>query len=236
MNAFKKLIKESLPAKILIDCINGEWDSYRNNYNRLTITDLTWIYMGLHRFVPAQAHYDFRRISEIIKQILENQKSLIVVELGCWRGYLAESLLSLYDDSKIFSYFGYDIDHYALDISVVNDLRFKSVKLTDWWYNLNSSGDLMLACHTIEHFNVMQLKRILIKCYSSNFKYLIWELPFCQDRGLKDWYGTNNTHILDLDRTVFEFVVKSFGYDFFYGEQTSKGYIYGMVKRNLKND
>lgn len=233
----KQLYKKYTAAKVLMECINGNWDSWRNNYSRLTITDIVWIHVCLHRFIPAQAHFDFRRVQEVLNIIFcEKKESVIISELGCWRGYLAKSLLTLFDQNKIFAYIGYDVDHYAIDTSVVGDFRYKAIKLTQWWHEMKTYGDVMLACHTIEHFTDTQLKQILTRCNMNNYRFLIWELPFCQDRNQRSWDGTNNTHMLMIDRRMFQTIVKSFGYDFFYSEKTSEGWMYGMEKRNLRDD
>lgn len=230
----KKLYKNYTAAKVLMDCISGNWDSWRYNYNRLTITDITWIHVCLHRFIPAQAHFDFRHVQQVFNLIWsKTNESLIVSELGCWRGYLARSLLTLYNPNKIFAYVGYDIDHYAIDTSVVSDFRYTEVKLTKWWHDQETRGDIMLACHTIEHFTNTQLRQILTRCCINNYRFLIWELPFCQDRGLTSWYGTNNTHVLDIDRIAFEHLVKAFGYKFFYSQKTSEGHMYGMERKGF---
>jgi hypothetical protein len=237
MKSVKKLYHNYVPAKILMDCIDGKWDTWRDYYEKLTPSEITWIYSCLHHFVGEQAHFDLVRVIEAINLIFDKENKLNITELGCWKGHLAKLLLEIYDENKIGFYTGYDLDHYAIETNIVDSPRFAAVKLYDWWHNLSyprlgiDSSSVMLSCHTIEHFNDYQLKKILFKCSEAGFKYLIWELPFCQDRGLKNWYGTNNTHILNIDSTVFQFVVKACGYDFFYHEKTSEGHMFGMEIR-----
>ena len=232
MRVANKIYRHYTAARVLFDCVNGNWDSWRDNYNRLTITDIVWIHICLHRFIASQAHYDFRLVKKYLDDIIKKEEQITITELGCWRGYLAKSLLKMYDRDKVLAYYGYDVDHYAIDTHVVDSDRFHGVKLTEWWHDMdNTYSTVMLACHTIEHFTDSQLKQILFRCNANDYKYLIWELPFSQDRDLKNWRGTNNTHMLDIDQAVFRFMVRAFGYDFLESQKTSNGYIFKMIKR-----
>lgn len=69
----KKLYNEYLPARLLMDCMDGNWDSWRDNYTRLTLTELSWFHVGLHNFVGVQSHYDFRRIKEVLDKIITDE-------------------------------------------------------------------------------------------------------------------------------------------------------------------
>lgn len=231
-----KLYSGYIGAEVLAECISGNWDFYRKMYNQMNPTDLVWFYTGLHRFVGSQAHYDLEKVNQLLKEIIDKEnQSISITELGCWRGHLADSILKSYDWTEIIGWHGYDLDYQAIDTHVVESSRFYPNKLTTWWHDIpNTKGMVMVACHTIEHLTEAQLRRTLLRCCGNNFKYLIWELPFAQDRGLNNWDGTNNTHMLNIDMTVFQFLVKGCGYDFFYHEKTAEGHMYGMVKRSLK--
>ena len=104
---------------IILDASMGDWNTWRDHYDDLSINDLIWINLAINEFIRDQYCVTGYLIESSIKTILSECKILDVVELGCYRGYLAKEMLGIFTH-KIKSWIGYDINYYALDNPVAN--------------------------------------------------------------------------------------------------------------------
>ena len=207
-----KLRIESLAMHVLLSAIEGNFDVWRENYGLLDINDLIWINSGIHNFVGSQEHFNYEGVKDLIDIVLNRIPELAIIELGCWKGHLAKRLLSEYTNKEVKSYVGYDINYPAIDQSVVDDLRYTTIKMTDWFQNYKLDADILISCHTIEHMNEEQIRKIMIRINELSLKYLIFELPF-NYKGL--WNGGNNSHILKLNSEEFVKIMEEYGFKLF---------------------
>ena len=214
-------LREYVAADVLLAAIEGNYDVWRDAYERLSITDLIWIHNGLHNFIGDQARFSFDQIESIIRYICSDRKYINVVELGCWECNLAQKLLRVFDSSCITRYTGYDIDYVAIDIAKrrVNDDRLNTIKCSGWLWEYSLIGDLFISCHTLEHFNKRQLDWIIGTVRNSGFDYMILEVPFL--RPGETWYGKNNSHILSITIDKFVEIVEYNGFELLKNSVTS---------------
>jgi hypothetical protein len=220
------LRRRSAAADVLFSVLEGNWNTWRSRYNELDINDLIFIHAGYHFYSRCQAHYDFKKINEVLWRIIKNRREVNIIELGCWRGHLASEILSTYTSARIKSYTGYDIDFRALDSSVVKSKRYKSVKMTDWFYNLDFKGDILISSHTLEHFDEEQVNLLFDELYTSSINFVIVELPFSS----KKWENYGGSHVLSLGKNDFVEMIITSGFSKFYEERSSKGYVFGWMK------
>ncbi len=102
-----------------------------------------------------------------------------------------------------------DINYCAVSDSVVKDPRYLGEKLTDWVYETPAIlADVMVACHTFEHFHADQICRTLQWAYESCIEFVIIEMPYSTTK----WYNYKGSHIYDGSRDSFLVLAECSGY------------------------
>jgi hypothetical protein len=187
--------------KVFDDLRQGNWDTWRKRYEQLDINDLIWINLAIHG---------------VIREQICKTANL----LGCYRGGLAAAVLRAFP-KVIRSWIGYDINYHALDNPIVKDKRFKGVKQTDWFFNLDlpSYANLFVSMSTLEHHSNKQFEAILKKVHKSGIKYIIIGLPI-DTRG---WWGSNGSHILSFGQEDVLNIIESVGFELL---EKRKGRVY----------
>ena len=176
------------------------WDDFRVVYDDLSIDDLIEINTSWNDILPCQSYCRPDLFTEMFKLI--DEINLRVVELGCYLGNLATTVIEATPSYKISKWVGYDINHKAIDTAVVGaGLVFRPMKQEYWFWHTPfiSSYDVFASAHTLEHHNWEQVKQIL--AHVSQCKYVFLEVPF------GDWNGTSTSHVLkarhgDFDRRL----------------------------------
>jgi hypothetical protein len=212
--------------KVFNCAIKGDWDTWRKLYDKLTIDDLIWINMAIDGIIRDQICKTARGIKAAFGKIEE--ETLRVVELGCYRGGLAADMLKHFP-AMIESWTGYDINYYAVGDPIPIDKRYKAVKQTKWFYDVDFGPEpnTFVSTSTLEHHNRLQVVKILGKVAESDqIKYIIIGLPL-DPRG---WWGYNGSHILDMGRQEITQMLENFGFDIFYNEK-HRVYVWGGRKR-----
>jgi hypothetical protein len=119
-----------------------------------------------------------------------------VYEVGGWTGRLADAMLEAYCD--IVSWTNVETNELAVREPEPTSHRY-FVYCPDnyfWWREpgLRFPGDVLVACHALEHFPADDVAGILA-CFPSA-RYLHLEVPLPEGR--PDWTGYHGTHILEL--------------------------------------
>lgn len=218
-----------LAYKVLQHAQKGEWDAWRKHYDDLSIDDLVFLNMGIDAFIKEQKCLVADGIIEILEKLylLEGVRSLDVVELGCHRGGLACSVLKHFP-KMIGSWAGYDINHYAVSNPIPDDSRYKGLKQTEWFYDLqiNGSYDTFISTSTLEHHSRAQFLRIMEKLKNlSSIRYVIIGLPVRPS----GWMGYRGSHILDMNQEEIAEALEDIGFDIFYYER-KKVYLWGASR------
>jgi len=182
--------------KIISDASKSNWNTWREHYDNLSIDDLIWINLAINEFTRDQICKTGNLIENAMKILVSKVDSLDIIELGCYRGYLAESILKIFSD-KIKRWIGYDINYYALESTMVDDGRYSTVKQTDWFYDIEFplGVNTFISTSTLEHHNAEQFVKIIERIWESNIQYMILAFPLCDG---KKWNNYGGSHVLDF--------------------------------------
>lgn len=177
-----------------------DWDAWRSAYDMLTFADqqelyelVSWLHPKQESFDKVAAHRAFDAIGGV---------DLEVVELGGWNGQLADNMLAR-GDVKLWM--NYDIADVP---QACDDPRYRLEVLTDYFWNGPPvTGDVFIACHTIEHLKARELKQ-LFALLETRWVYL--EAPLHD--GPRDWTGYEGSHILEIGWNGVLDLLEEFGY------------------------
>lgn len=187
---------EATVHKTLVD---NNWDYYRSMYinGMYSFDDLVRLNNIWYHKIQNQEFYNLNKALNFFS-ILDGPVS--VVELGCYRGSLAKSILA--ENKNITSWLGYDICSDALDETVVTDKRFTPVYMDDQWYFQHKGDfDIFVSTHTLEHMTVLEVQEVLAKLDVWCKRAVYLELPLIESG--KVWRGGASSHVLRWGRKQF---------------------------------
>lgn len=190
-----------------IAAIGKDWDVWRKYYDDLTIEDLVWLNTAVSQHFGIQNHFNFGLINQIFDMIFTPHKA--VLELGCYRGYLAERMLKTRND--ILWWTGFDVNHYSIAETHVEDTRYMPFKMVDWLWNTQLppiNYHIFVASHTFEHMNAKQILSTISFLFMKSVRYLIIEMPLSN----KAWKGYNGSHVYDGSKKDFLYMMELGGY------------------------
>jgi len=163
------------------------FDQWRENYDSMSSDEQIKFYNEIEKYYPEQKSFTLKYYD----YLFANYQDVDVVEIGGWKGELADYCLKKY---PIKSWINYDITTEALNKSVCKDTRYKVKAVSfNWMDSETIESDVCLASHVIEHLSDNDLRK-LIQCIKS--KVILFEAPI--KKGLNDWTGYPGTHILKM--------------------------------------
>ncbi len=187
---------EETVHKTLVD---NNWDFYRRKYinGMYSFDDLVKLNNIWYHKVQNQEFYNLNKALDFFSTFDE---PVSVVELGCYRGSLAQQVLA--KNENITVWLGYDICSGALDDEVVHDERFKPVYMEDQWHNQHKGDfDIFVSTHTLEHMTVPEVRAVLDKLDVWCKRAVYLELPLLESG--KVWRGGASSHVLRWGRKHF---------------------------------
>lgn len=199
-----------------------KWDDYREVYDQLTIEDLIKINTAWDSILPLQNHADTAIVIEVLKKI---KSKLRVVELGCYRGLLAQKSIASLPDN-IESWVGYDINHKAIEYGEKHNKNSKyvGVKQTQWFWDTEIGvPNAFVSTHTLEHFRWEQFKKVLL--HVSDCDWIVLELPITHN----NWRGYRGSHVLEASVEDIKNFLSS--YSQFYNHQKKGIWVGGFAKK-----
>jgi hypothetical protein len=197
--------------KVFKAAAKQKWNVWREHYDELTITDLIWINLGIDQFIREQVCRANHLVENAIELIVAKQDELSVVELGCYRGGLAQEMITRFG-KQIKNWDGYDINYYAVENPICEHDRYTSIKMTEWFYDTEfyHKANVFVTTSTLEHHNRVQFAKIIKNVsFNSNIKYMILGLPLCDARKWNDYGGS---HVLDLSKVELIEIVEDAGF------------------------
>lgn len=213
------------------------WNVWREHYNKLSINDLIWINTAIDPLFPNQAHFTLPAIKEAFTEFSLQDPLLRVIELGCHQGHLAKELLDT--DINISYWRGYDVNYSAIDRSVVEDSRYDTIKMIQWFHNMSwfPHYNVFVSSHTLEHFNFKQAQATIKAVARAGIKYMMIEIPF-KLNGAPEWKDAHGSHVLNSTRSNFEDMIQAEGFSKIYYNTCKKGWahIYGWENKSNNPD
>jgi hypothetical protein len=142
---------------------------------------------------PEQAHFNYTPIKHWLDTIVP--KPVSVIEIGGWRGDLAELALSSFENIELW----HNYDLISLNgHQKCNDSRYKLISLEDdlWHLSLSSDYNALIATHVIEHLKWAELIE-LIKWIPPGIRTVLLEAPLPASDEDINWKGDHSSHILE---------------------------------------
>jgi hypothetical protein len=142
---------------------------------------------------PEQAHFDIIPINFWLENIVA--KPSAVLEIGGWRGDLAEKALSSFDHINLWH--NYDLlknNNYQK----CYDNRFKLISLNDdiWHLSLKYEYNALVATHMIEHINWKEFIE-LANWIPESIRTVLFEAPLPASNENINWKGDYSSHVLE---------------------------------------
>lgn len=181
------------------------FNDFKKEYESYTFSDKVEINKKIGKMFPGQSNWNYKSCVEFINEIAEN--NLKIVELGSWDGGLAEKVITSLPKEKISLWEGYDIP--GNKNKIFQNKKFNLYSLNDYFWKQKEckNYDLFIASHTLEHFDIKELKKLVSFLSSNKIKYIYSDTPI-----LQNWKNTWNTHVLEISKKEFENIFLSSGY------------------------
>jgi hypothetical protein len=206
------------------------WNVYREEYETMEMEDLIHINTSIDAMMPVQRCSDLKNYSEAFKLVVKKMYApMKVLELGCYRGYNAHAILSANDKRVVRLWEGFDVNHAAVDSSVVADLRYFSYKQRYWlWEMVLPEYHLFTSSHTLEHLSYEQVDKT-IKCLQQT-PYMLIELPPMP----KSWENYRGSHVFKGGMLRMDSIFTRYGYKDISRVRGSKGWVTVYEKQKNK--
>lgn len=203
--------------------VGVNWDKFRKHYDGLSFEDRTILSCYWDQMYPDQRHFHLTRFVEMFELVPENSR---ILELGCHTGCLAMQILNRFP--KLVRWTGYDF-RYPIDRTIVEDERYNTVVLKDWFYNTELiECDVFVSSHTLEHVSNKEAMAILN--HVAGIKYIMLEVPV-PENGRK-WAGWGCSHVLTLGQRHIRDFLSNAGYRQIYNRPQIGGTLWTMQEDN----
>ena len=192
--------------------VENNWDYYRDLYLRgaYSFDNLVELNNIWYHKIQNQEFYNLNKALNFFSVFDE---PVSVVELGCYRGGLAQKILE--KNENITSWLGYDICSNALNDILIIDDRFEPVYMNDSWpVQHEGDFDIFVSTHTLEHLTVSEVRQVLIKLEECCRRAVYLELPLIENG--KVWRGGASSHVLRWGRKHFRDIFNSNGWKVIY--------------------
>jgi len=185
-----------------------DWDKWRADYDSMTYDQMREFYNNLEKKYPDQNTYS-PELSVYLRELpinISNHHKLSVLEIGGWKGELADDVLE--ETDQIFLWKNLEICPAAVKNPICVNQRYYPECPDDFIWNLNDEFgtrfNILVASHVLEHMKAWQIIRFLKK--NHGFDYICMETPH------GNWNHYNGSHILDLTKEQLDDLIIGFGY------------------------
>lgn len=179
-----------------------DFDDWRARYDSMSWADHVAFY---DREVWAnhqdQRHYDSGSAARFLAEVQPER----VLELGGWRGELADEMLRAFP--WIASWTNLEVCRGAAEHPVARDGRYQARVPGDWPWRDRLAADALVLSHTIEHMTSAQVAD-LIGAASVTSIYIAAPL---NDQPT-DWSGYWGSHILDIGWDQLSVLIEASGF------------------------
>jgi hypothetical protein len=168
-------------------------DRYRNQYNSFSFEYKIKMANKWLKHYSEQAHFDIIPIKNWLENIVTRPISML--EIGGWRGDLAEIALSSYDYIKLWHNYDLIIDNNS---QKCHDKRYKLITMDDdlWHLSLKYEYNALIATHMIEHIKWKEFTE-LTKWIPACIHTVLFESPLPASAENINWMGDYSSHVLE---------------------------------------
>ncbi len=140
----------------------------------------------------------------MVQRWIENyvQKPGFILEIGGWRGDLADAILKDYD--FIHCWDNHDVSPDQSTQKCHHEF-YQQIPLGNYFWNLktDSKYNALIVSHMIEHIKWRELV-LLIRWIPENIKTVLFEATIAQSAENFDWAGHFSTHIFEKGFTTYK--------------------------------
>jgi len=167
------------------------FNKWREKYSSYSFKEQKEISNELEVLYPKQQQFNTKEVSNFLRNI-PNPK---ILEIGGWKGELASEILT--QNKSIILWHNYDICSNAIEKTVCNDKRYKTILLTDFAWNLDifSKYNVCILSHVIEHIKKHELIKLFDKI--KHIKYIYIDAPLNNPYLSQGWKNYEGTHVLE---------------------------------------
>lgn len=168
-------------------------DRYRKQYDSFSFGYKMKMANKWLKQYPEQAHFDIIPVNYWLENVVAKPTS--VLEIGGWRGDLAEKALSAYEHIKLWH--NYDLIKFN-SYQKCNDNRYKLISIEDdlWNLSLQYEYNALIATHMIEHLKWKEFIR-LINWIPACINTVLFEAPLPASGENISWKGDHSSHVLE---------------------------------------
>jgi hypothetical protein len=192
MAELKKLISQQISGPLNKYKI-FQFDRYRKRYGRFSFQFKKRKAGEWLRKYPEQAHFNYVPVSYWLENAVDKPAS--VVEIGGWRGDLANLALSSY--KHIEKWHNYDLLE-GSGSQKCQDPKYKLVSLSDyvWNHSPETKYNSLIATHMIEHISWNEFKE-LVQWIPESVNSVLFEAPLPESAENHDWSGDFSSHVFE---------------------------------------
>ena len=144
----------------------ADFDAWRERYDEMTYQEMKDFYNRVEMEHPLQQAYNAEAFGRFLDHVLERDFPITVLEIGGWKGELAQIMLDKSDyDPPIFAiekWYNYEICRNAIEKSVLSDQRYKPVIPDNFVWNIDlPKADVLIASHFVEHIKWWELVALI---------------------------------------------------------------------------
>ena len=175
----------------------SEFDAWRANYGQMSYTDQQDFYDRVYADHPIQAGYALDGGLELFNRFfahaLGELPNVYVLELGGWRGELAQEMLNRFPSLAIWC-------NVEICRAAVKDSVFASPKYKTWippdhpWRVELPPSNVLVASHFIEHISSYHFAQLMLTLPEA-LRYMVLVAPL-PESGSADWTGYHGSHKL----------------------------------------
>lgn len=187
------------------------YDEWREKYDEMSYDDMQEFYNFVAIDYPEQNSWSARDVVPFFKGISE--ESLSVLELGGWKGELANTILKM-KWLNITAWSNFEIAPWLHGQEVCKDERYILFVPCSFFWNLPIENDynVFVASHVIEHLSRMHLLQLMEKLKElDKLKYIYIQAPLPLDKG-KKWERYRGAHKLDMGWLEVYLLLRSYGW------------------------
>ncbi len=197
---------------------SGElWDTYRTYYERLSFQDRKHLARVWYPKLKDQKCFKPNPMLEAFAWLSQVSKpdKLSIVEMGCWRGQLAQLVLGTPVAQYIKFWLGFDISDPAVDNVHCKHTKFGAYPMNDWFHKIEMPKfNTFVASHVFEHLTLDEIDKVIHKAQRQGAVNLILEIPMYSENPdyVYDWDNYRGGHVLIGSRNDVVRRIRAFGY------------------------
>ncbi len=193
------------------------WNTYREKYELLSFEDRKRLAAIWYEKLVDQKCFKPNPMLEAfawLTRVMQDEK-LSIVELGCWRGNLAQLILNSTIGPKTKFWLGFDISEPAIANVHTKHTKFHPYALQTWFHKTEMPKfNTFVASHVFEHLTLDEIDKVIHKVQRQGAVNLILEIPMYSDNPeyVYEWANYCGGHVLIGSRNDVVKRIRAFGY------------------------